>query len=221
MFSAATKALSDLLSPAFRSVLFKAIGLTLALFITLFVALQGIFWFLALVPWPWLETLLAIGAGLGLLVAFFFLMAPVTAIFAGLFLDSVADKVEERHYPRDQRGTPLPTGKAIKVALQFGLLVLAVNILALPMVFTGFGAVVLLIINAYLISREYFEMVAMRFMAVDEAKQLRKENGVQVFFAGFLPALMAIVPILNLTVPLFSTSYFTHIFKQVQRATRL
>jgi CysZ protein len=216
MFDAAFKAIGDLASPEFRSVLLKAVGLTLLLFALAFAGVQILLWFLTLVPWPWLDTLLSIAAGLGLFVLFFFLAAPVTALFAGLFLDGVAEKVERRHYPRDPPGRPLATLMAIRLALQFGLLVLAINVLALPLVLTGVGAIVLLVINAYLLSREYFEMVAMRHMPPDDAKALRKDNGAGVFLAGFLPAVMVLVPFVNLLVPLFATSYFTHIFKQVR-----
>ncbi len=216
MFSAAIKALGDLLSRDFRSILGKAVGLTLLLFVLVFAGVQAIFWFLTFVPWPWLETLMAVGAGLGLFVAFFFLMAPVTSIFAGLFLDRVATLVEQRHYPTHAMGQPLSGFTAVTTSLQFALVVLVANLLALPLVFTGFGVVVLLAINAYLISREYFEMSAMRFMTRHEARDLRKTNAAKVFVSGFLPAALSLVPFVNLTVPLFATSYFTHLFKQVQ-----
>jgi CysZ protein len=219
MLKAAYRALGDVTAPEFRGVLWKAIGFSLLLFIALFFAVQAVFWFLTFFPYPWLETIVAIGAGLGLLVLFFFLMAPVTAMFAGLYLDRVAALVEAKHYPHEPVGKPQPTVKSILLAIQFGLFVLLVNILALPLVFTGFGAIVLIIINAYLLSREYFEMAAMRFMSPSDAKQLRKDNAVDVFAAGFLPAVMTLVPILNLTVPIFSTSYFVHLFKQAKRSS--
>jgi CysZ protein len=216
MLSAAFKAASDLVSPEFRSVLFKAIGLTLALFLGILLAIEILIHFLADFSWAWAETLVGVGAGLGLLVAFFFLMAPVTAIFAGLFLDGIAEKVEARHYPQDQRGKPLATSTAVITSLQFALIVLVVNLAVLPLVFTGIGVVALIVANAYLLSREYFEMVAMRHMPVDEARALRKENTPRIFVAGFLPAVLALIPIANLLVPLFSTSYFTHIFKRAR-----
>jgi CysZ protein len=216
MFSAAFKALGDLTSPDFRSILFKAIGLALVLFIAIFLAVQALFWFLTFFQTPWLETLATIGASLGLLVAFFFLMAPVTAMFAGLYIDEVADKVEAKHYAHQPKGTAQPLVKSLLLSLQFGVLVLVVNVLALPLVFTGVGAIVLIVINAYLLSREYFEMAAMRHMSVVEAKAYRKDNAVAVFTAGFLPAVMAIIPIVNLTVPIFSTAYFVHLFKALR-----
>src|SRR5947209_3885803 len=80
MLTAAFKALGDVLSPEFRTVLAKAIGLTLAMFVAVFVAVEIVLRFLQLVPWAWAETVIAILAGLGLILAFIFLAAPVTAM---------------------------------------------------------------------------------------------------------------------------------------------
>ncbi len=215
MLRAAFLALNDLTTPEFRRVLLKALALTLGLFVALLVGTEFLIGKLANLPWAWAETIVQLGTGLALLVAFFFLMAPVAAIFAGIFLDEIAAVVEARHYPRDPPGTPLTPGKALLTGLQFGLVVLLVNLAILPLVFFAVGAVVLVFANAYLISREYFEMAAMRHMPVAEARQLRRENAPQILVAGLLPALAALVPLLNLFVPLFATSYFAHIFKRV------
>lgn len=213
---AAFKALGDLLSPEFRAVLLKALGLTLALFIAVLIVVEVLLTTLTHFSWPWADWVLGVGTGIALLIAFFFLMSPVAAAFAGLFLDHVAEKVEARHYPLDPRGTPLPAGQAILTAIKFFLVVLAVNLAVLPVVLFGVGAVALVAANAYLLSREYFEMVAMRHMPEEEARILRRENGPSVFFAGLLPALMSLIPVLNLAVPLFATAYFTHFFKSVR-----
>jgi CysZ protein len=169
--------------------------------------------------WPWADWALGIGTGIVLLVAFFFLMSPVTAAFAGLYLDGIAAKVEARHYPQDSPGVALPLAKSIQMTVQFFLIVLLVNLAILPVVFFGIGAIALVIANAYLLSREYFEMIAMRYMSSDDARQMRKENGPAVFFAGLLPALMSLLPFVNLVVPLFSTSYFVHVFKTVRASS--
>jgi CysZ protein len=218
MLIAAFKAFADLASADFRAVFAKAVGLALGLFVALLVSVEAIFWFVSFVPWPWVETVLAVLTGVGLVVLFFFLMAPVTSLFAGFYLDSVAAKVEAKHYPTERPGVALSGLRSIGVALQFGLLVLAANILALPLVGLGIGIVVLVAVNAYLISREYFELAAMRYMSPLEARALRRANAFRIFVAGLLPAGLALVPIVNLVVPLFSTSYFVHLFKQVQRS---
>lgn len=219
MITAAYKALRDVLSAEFRTVLFRAIALAIALLAAVIAVTVYILKLLALAPWGWGNTLIEVTAGLGLAVLSFFLIPPVTALFAGLYLDRIAGLVEQRHYPNDPPGRELPLGRAIVTGLQFGLLVLVVNLAVLPMLLFGIGAIILVMVNAYLLSREYFEMAAMRHMDVAEARHLRKEHSPQVFAAGFVPALLALVPIVNLVVPLFSTSYFVHIFKKLRRSS--
>lgn len=218
MIKAAFTALADLLSPDFRSVLFKAIGLALLLLVAVVAGAVALLDMLKLAPWGWGNAVIDVAAGLGLTVLAFFMIPPVTALFAGLYLDRIAGLVERKHYPADNPGRELPMLKAALLGLQFGLLVLVVNLAVLPMLIFGIGAIALLIANAYLLSREYFELAAMRHMPVEEAKQLRRENSTQVFAAGFIPAILALVPLVNLTVPLFSTSYFVHIFKGLKRS---
>jgi CysZ protein len=218
MINAAIKALGDVLSKDLRSILWTAIALALGLFIAIFAGIEALFWAFTFVRWPWLEAILAVGAGFGLLVAFFFLMAPVTSLFAGFYLDRVAALVERRHYPNDRPGEPLSGWTAIATSLQFAGLVLVANLFALPLIFTGIGIFALFAVNAYLISREYFEMTAMRHMPPVHAKALRQSNALRVFIAGLLPAGLALVPVLNLIVPLFSTSYFVHIVKRVLKS---
>ncbi|MCB1378691.1 MAG: EI24 domain-containing protein [Alphaproteobacteria bacterium] len=215
MLSALFKALGDLLSPDFRGIVIKALGLTLVLFATVLIGVEALVIISTQFSWPWAEWALAVGTGLVLVVAFFFLMAPVSAIFAGLFLDAVAEQVEMRHYPRDRPGVPLRPVAAIVTALQFAVIVLVVNLAILPMVFFGIGAIVLIVANAYLLGREYFEMIAMRHLSIVEARRLRKENAALVFVAGLAPAFLTLIPAINLIVPFFATAYYVHIFKRV------
>lgn len=219
MIKAAFTALGDVLSPDFRSVLIKAIGLAIALLIVVIAGTVFLLNMLKLAPWGWGNSVIEVVAGLGMTVLAFFMIPPVTALFAGLYLDHIAGLVERKHYPADTPGRELPMVKAILLGLQFGLLVLIVNLAVLPMLLFGIGAIVLLLVNAYLLSREYFEMAAMRHMPVEEARLLRKENSSRILAAGLIPAGLALIPIVNLTVPLFSTSYFVHIFKALKRSS--
>lgn len=215
MIEAAFRAIGDVFSPAFRKVLWKALGLTVLLFVVILVAVEVAISMLTGFPWPWLETIVAVATGLGLLAGFFFLMAPVTAVFAGLFLDEVAELVERRDYPQHPPGSPMPTIQALFTGIQFGLIVLAVNLALLPTLFLGIGPIAMVIGNAYLLSREYFEMIAMRHMPAADARRLRRENSPRVLAAGFIPAVLALIPLVNVIVPLFSTAYFVHIYKRL------
>jgi CysZ protein len=216
MLGAALRAFRDTFSPEFRKVLWKSLGLTLALFIFVMIAVQVALSMLVGFPWPWLETILAVAAGLGLVAGLFFLMAPVTAMFAGLYLDDIAELVERRDYPRDASGRALPTTQAALTGVRFGLFVLLVNLALLPTLLLGIGAVVMVLANAYLLGREYFEMVAMRHMPPADARRLRKENSPRILAAGLIPALLVVIPVMNIITPIFSTVYFVHIFKRIR-----
>jgi len=217
MFSAALRAMEDVFSPQFRSVLWKSVGLTILLFFPILLGVEVLFLMLAKLPWQWLETVVSVATALSMFVALFYLMAPVTALFAGLFLDQVAEVVETRDYPLDPPGKALATHKALLISVQFGVLVLSVNLLLLPTLFFGIGAILMAIANAYFLGREYFSLIAMRHMPIREARRMRKYYMTQIFAAGFIPAGLSMIPVLNILVPLFSTSYFTHIFKKIQQ----
>ncbi len=75
----------------------------------------------------------------------------------------------------------------------------------------------MLVVNSYLLSREYFTMVAVRHMPIAQAHDYRRANAGRIWAAGLIPAGLALVPFLNILVPLFSTSYFVHIYKRIRR----
>ena len=187
----------------------------MGLFAALWIGIEFTLSSLTLMPWPWLTTALQVTTGLGLLAAFFFLMAPVTALFAGLFQDEVSAKVEARHYPSDRPGKQLPLISGFLTALKFAALALGLNLVVLPLVFfAGFGALLMLLANAYIISREYFTLAAARHMPLEQAAALRHENALRIFIAGLVPGALAMVPFINFVTPVFATSYFLHYFKQ-------
>lgn len=215
MFRAAFKAFNDVTSPELRAVLWKSIALSMVLFAGLWFGIEFALSQLSLIPWAWLATALQLATGLGLFAAFFFLMAPVTALFAGLFQDGISSIIERRHYASERPGKPLSVVAGFVTALKFAAVALGVNIVVLPLVFfAGFGAVLMLLANAYLISREYFELAAARYMPVAEAAALRRANAGRIFMAGLIPGALAMVPFINFTTPVFATSYFLHLFKR-------
>ncbi len=221
MFTSAFKAVDQMLSPPFRMVLLKSLGLTIGLFVVVGIALQAILASITISTYPYIDEVLAVLAGLGVVLGFVFLMGPVTALFAGIFLDEIAEQVEKVHYPNDVPGTEVPILASMLVALKFfGVLVL-VNVLLLTFgwIFPGLNLIAYLFANGYLLGREFFEMVGMRHMSPDEARALRRENSTKVLLAGVLIAGLAMIPFANLLVPLFATAFMVHVFKRVHRSS--
>ncbi len=216
MLDAAILALRDILSPPFRGVLWKALALTVALLVALWLALEWLVAHFVTTPWPWLDATLDIMTGVGLLVALGFLVAPVAAIFAALFLDEIAAVVERTHYPADPPGRALPLTQGIVTGVQFLGVVLLVNAVALPLVLLlGFGFLIFLAANAYLLGREYFELAALRHHDEATARRLRRRNSGTIFAAGLLIAVFLAIPFVNLLAPLFATAFMVHLEKRI------
>ena len=214
MFKATLHALNDLTSPDLRAVLWKSLALSVGLFLALLVGIELVLSSLTFYAVPLLTSGLQLITGLGLFAAFFFLMAPVTALFAGLFQDGIAAKLERRHYISQPPGRTLGYATSLLTALKFASLTLGVELVVLPLVlFAGFGAVLILCANAYIISREYFELTAARYMPMSQAVAMRRGNALRIFIAGFIPGALAMVPFLNFVTPVFASSYFLHYFK--------
>ncbi|WP_374546013.1 sulfate transporter family protein [Rhodoblastus sp.] len=222
MIDDAVESLRDIFTPPFRAVLLKSLGLTVALLAALWLILErgaiwlttsGSSWFEGA---PWLKTLVEVAAGLGLFVGLIFLIAPVAMLVAGFFLDELADHVEARIYPPDRQGRAVPAVTSMGLALRFSLVALAVNLAAFALwLLPGVNALVFFFANAYLFSREYFELAAMRFRSPEEARSLREKHWLPVLAAGLLIAVFVATPLLNLLTPLFGVGLMARLHKRL------
>src|SRR4030088_495804 len=207
MLDPAIKALSQILSPPMRSILWRSIGLALVLIVVLAIGLQRLLSWFAASGEGWAEAMLgpgfhtplnilawivSIAAGLGVVFGAVFLMPAITSLVASVFVDEVAEHVEREHYPAERPGT------------------------ALPFVFvSGAGFIAFFIATAWLLGREYFELAAMRFRTPAEAKAMRKGNAAIVFAAGLVIAAFVSIPIVNLATPLFGMAFMVHMHKRL------
>jgi uncharacterized protein involved in cysteine biosynthesis len=237
MLEDAARAISQMLSPPLRAVLWKSIGLALALIVVVAIVLNRLIsWLLgagsvavenglgphAHMPATVLGWILSIAAGLGIVVGSVMLMPAVTAFVASFFADEIADEVEREHYPADPRGVALPLWVAVIEGGKTAVLAVLVYLCALPfLLFAGFGVVIFFLATAWLLGREYFDLAAMRFRPPDEAKAFRKYYAGTVFVGGLLIAAFVSIPIVNLATPLFAMSLMVHVHKRLGRRAAL
>ncbi|PWW00183.1 uncharacterized protein involved in cysteine biosynthesis [Hoeflea marina] len=229
ILDAARLAAANLLSPASRSILWKSLGLTLLILIGLWFGLESTFsnlvmpWLGSFLPglpdWAgWAATVAAVIAGFGLALALALFVAPVTAVVAGLFLDDIAEVIEQRDYPLDPPGKAMPLGDAIGQSLKFLVVVAIGNLFALMLLIVpGINLMAFFLVNGYLLGREYFEFAASRFMSPAEARRLRSRHSTTVFLAGLVIAAFLSVPLLNLLTPMFAASMMVHLYKRVEQ----
>jgi CysZ protein len=231
MFDAATKAIAQMFTPPFRTVLLKSIGLAILVLILLAVGLHRLFGWLAGEGAQYLEGLtgpgmqtplhallwvLAIMAGFGLFAGAIFIMPAVTSFVASFFSDEIAAQVEHVHYPADPPGVSVPVVTATIQGIKTALLALLIYLCAVPfLLFAGFGLLIFFVANCYLLGREYFLLAAMRFHSVEEAKALRRRHHGTIVLAGAFIAGFVSIPILNLATPIFGMAFMTHMHKKL------
>jgi uncharacterized protein involved in cysteine biosynthesis len=231
MLDAAAKALAQMFTPPFRTVLLKSVGLAIALLALLGIALYRLLEWLTTAGEAWAEGALgsfahgplavlgwiaAFALGFGLFAGAIFLMPAVTALVASFFGDEIAEHVEREYYPLDPPGVAPPLARAILEGVKTALLAVGVYLVCAPfLLFAGFGAVMFFFATAWLLGREYFDLAAMRFHPVADAKALRRHHRVTVFVAGMFIAGFILIPILNLATPLFGTAFMVHMHKRL------
>lgn len=209
----------------FRWVLVQGVGLTLLLlFVAYFLVFQGVQWLFPdcfSLPWVgevcFVEAILSWASVLLMLLLSVFLMVPVASAFTGIFLDDVADAVEDRHYPSLPPAPRVALSENLRESLGFLVVIIVANIAALILYFTPLAPFVFYGLNGFLLGREYYRMIAVRRLGRMGAKNAYRKNLVTIWAAGALMAVPLTVPLLNLLVPIVGAATFVHLFHRLER----
>lgn len=219
-------ALGQLPDPRFRRVLLRGAGLAALL---LLVASAALWWLLAWalpdtlsLPWlgevAWLDDLAGWAAIPVLLLLSALLMVPVASAMTSLFLDEVAQAVEDRHYPGLPPARAQPWAEALgDSASAFGV-VLAANLAALLayLLLAPLAPLIFVALNGFLLGREYFGVAALRREGPEGAARLRRRHAGRIWLAGCVMALPLAVPVANLLVPTLGAAAFTHLYHRLR-----
>ena len=220
------KSVAQFDDPKFRRVLWRGMGLTIALLIAACLLVNfGInqllssAWAANLIgDQSWLGALINIGGALFTIALSIWLMVPVTSAIIALFLDEVAQAVEARHYPHLPKQTATKLQDQILVGIRFlGILLLAnIGALILSMIVPLLGPFVFWATNGYLMGREYFQMAAMRRLPRAQAQELFKRHQGSIWIAGVLMAIPMSIPLVGLFIPILGAATFTHQFERLR-----
>ena len=220
------KSIAQFDDPKFRRVLWRGMGLTIALLIAACLLVNfGINQLLSS-AWAanlignqsWLGALINVGGVLFTIALSIWLMVPVTSAIIALFLDEVAQAVEARHYPHLPKQTATKLQDQILVGIRFlGILLLAnIGALILSMILPLLAPFVFWATNGYLMGREYFQMAAMRRMPRAQAQELYQRHQGSIWTAGILMAIPMSIPLVGLFIPILGAATFTHQFERLR-----
>jgi uncharacterized protein involved in cysteine biosynthesis len=215
MITALRRTLADLLDPRLTWTLLKSLALSAAAY----AAVWALAWWLIMRSrWAeaaWLDHTLHILGGAGVMALSLLLFPSVFVVLQSLFLDGLADRIEARHYPHmgAARGTGLREG--LLMAVRVMLLMVAVNLLMLPVYIAGslfFGAGMMLYyaVNGWLCGQEYYAQAAMRRMTRKEVRQWSARNRLTIWMTGTIITLLGTVPVVNFAAPAIGCALVVH-----------
>ena len=215
-------AIRQLLDPAFRRVLLQSLFLAAGVFS----GLAAIVWFFmagtSISTFWLLELIVDVLGGVAVAVMTWLLFPAVASFFVSLFLEDIVSAVEDLHYPDDPPARSVPLLTTASVSLRFTGVTLALNLLALPFYlvtlwFPPFTIAIFYCLNGYLLSREYYELVALRRLDTAAAVALRKANRQRLFFTGVIITFLFTMPIVNLLAPVIGVAATAHVFRSLRR----
>ena len=152
-----------------------------------------------------------------------FLMFPaVMVIVVGLFLDQVAEVVEQRHYPELGEPRQQPMLETLSSTVKFAAIIVLLNVLVLPiylilLIIPGANLLLYYLLNGYLIGREFFELAAFRRMEPGEAHRLRKTYRGKVMMAGVMLTFLMTIPVVDLLAPVLGAAFMVHVTQDLTR----
>jgi len=166
----------------------------------------------------WLETVFDFLGGAATVVLTWLLFPAVISAVIGFFLDDIARAVELRHYPELGPAQGLNATASLATSLRFLAVLVLLNLLMLPFLLTGpLFPFIYYAVNGYLLSREYFELVALRRLPPAEAQALRRAQGLKLFPAGVAIAFLLTIPVVNLLAPILATGWMVHLYQRARQ----
>ena len=212
MFNDFLKSVAQFSDPRFRKVVLigvaGALATIIALWVLIWFGLNSITFF---TDGGWLETAVDWVLGIGLTLLVLLLFPAATVLISSLLLDQIADAVEDKHYPTLPDTRPQPIMDALISGLKFALTALALNILLLPLLLAGpLYVIAFYMMNGYLLSREYFELVAARRYDARTVEAIRKSRQKKLWIAGVGLTFLMTIPVVNLVAPIIATAFMVH-----------
>jgi CysZ protein len=213
------RALRSLLAPGMFSIFIRSVLITVAALIA-FVFLTGtIFSVIASFmsddnAWkyflPWIG-----GVGSGILA--WFLFPGIMPIIVNFFDIRIATIIEKHDYPTASPAAATDFWAELKHDAKFSGIAIGLNILIFPLYFLmpGLHLIPFYLLNGYLLGREFFMMVAKRYVSVGAAAAIREQHSRNIFIAGVILAIMATLPFLNLIAPFWGIAAMVHLYHQL------
>lgn len=217
--------LTRTLSSLFRA---RLIGLMLAcalLGIVMVAACVGALTFLSArlidIGIPYIGTLIHWLMGALFTVVGWFMLPALIVLVAGMFQDVTLHRIERACYPETLRPGSARFWPDLMHDIRFTLWALFLNVLILPFYLIGIGALLSVLLNSYLLGREFFESAAGYHLGKAGARKLGRRHVSEVYMGGFVITVLTLTPLVNLFVPIIALAWMAHLYHILSPGTAL
>lgn len=165
----------------------------------------------------WLNTLITSLAGVLSGIGGWFMLPALTILIGGMFQETIINRIEKNYYPEAVRKEAPTFWPDFFHDIRFTSKSISLNVLIFPFYFFAIGFLISIILNSYLLGREFFETAAGHHIGKAKAKFLIKQNRAAVYGGGLVITLMNLIPILNVFVPIIGMVWMVHVYHGINQ----
>ena len=153
---------------------------------------------------------------------FIYLFPPVSTIISGFFLERVVDYVNiglgsNKEFKLDGDGFLGGIIVGVRI-LGYSTIIFILILIFKWFVFSSifFSILIQFIASSFIIGKEYYEIVALKYFDVVDSKRFKRRNFINIYIIGMCCNLIFLIPILNLIAPILCTIMMTLRFNQLK-----
>jgi CysZ protein len=211
-----TKTFASIQKAGLRGIMFACAMLAAIMIIG---AIGGITWMadrFITIQRGWLDGLSNWGVGIVTGIGGWFVLPVLTVLISSFFQETVIQRVERVYYPDAPDRGSLAFWPEFRHDLKFTMWAVCLNMLILPLYFLSIGFAASILLNSYLLGREFFETAAGYHIGKAAARTLALRHRKAVYGGGLMITIMAIVPVLNIFVPILATVWMVHVYHYIR-----
>ena len=223
MLKAFWRSFNILLNPIAKRALFLSLTLSILLFTVIWLVSDYILLNTSIFELSWIEKVSDFFGAMLMFLLFWLLFPGVFSASVSLFVNQIALEIEKQYYPDLAPVKDIPIADNLLIFLRFFVTLICLNLFSLVVfiIFTPGFPIIFLIVNGYLISREYFELVALRRLDTNKVQKLQKLYKTKLLFLGVVIAGLLMIPLINLVAPFIATSVMVHMIEEWKDETPL
>ena len=146
------------------------------------------------------------------------LFVPLSTIIFSIFQENIIKNVEVKYYPETIQKIEAKTTTFLIAGIKLLGWTIIIHVFLFPLaIFYGgafWWAPLIIIINGYLLSKEYFEAVGLRRLGYNEVKIIKNKLLFPCWLYGLISAILFLIPIVNLFIPAILTLTNLHLLNK-------